>query len=105
LLFRSGEKTIFGPKDGTAIKDIVDGTANTLLVVDADENQAVIWTKPQDLPVDDVNNLEELLFGTRKDGFGAVTADGAWRLIGPHFTEDILRALLTRNGEELFEWP
>ncbi len=99
-----GEKTIFGPKEGVHIQDIIDGTANTLLILEADESQAVIWTKPDDLKVDGAD-LKKTLFGNRAAGFGCVFCDGAWHHIKPDVGEDFLRAILTRYGKESVNWP
>ena len=49
----TGKGTAF-PQDGTKVKiaDITDGTSNTIMVVEADDEAAVPWTKPADLPAD-----------------------------------------------------
>ncbi len=41
LLVPVGKQTIFGPPEGVAIREITDGTVNTILIVDADEAHAV----------------------------------------------------------------
>src|SRR5690606_35040423 len=35
-----------GTKDGMQLRKITDGTSNTIAIVDADDDAAVIWTKP-----------------------------------------------------------
>jgi hypothetical protein len=104
LLVPVGKQTIFGPKEGVPIRDITDGTSNTILIVDVDEPQSVVWTKPDDLNVDGVD-VKQALFGTRKDGFACALADGSARFIGPNFSSELLQALLTRNGGEAVAWP
>ena len=42
----------FPGKDGIRLADITHGTSNTIMVVEADEAHAVIWTKPDDLEFD-----------------------------------------------------
>src|SRR5262249_11015560 len=42
-----------GSKKGLQIKDIQDGTSNTVIVVDAADEAGVIWTKPDDLVVNE----------------------------------------------------
>ena len=94
-----GDATIFpaGGK-GTPIKDITDGTSNTLLVVEADDAHAVEWTKPQDLPVDEKQPAK----GLRVEGtqFLAAFADGSVRAIKAAIDAKVLFALFTRNGGE-----
>ena len=40
-----------GPK-GVRIADVTDGTSNTILFVEADDDHAVVWTAPDDLAYD-----------------------------------------------------
>lgn len=82
--------------------DFLDGTANTLLMAEAGD--PVPWTKPDDIPFDP--NRPPKLRGLFKDGYRAVTADGA----GPHMIrhdcdEAALRAAITRNGGEKVPIP
>jgi hypothetical protein len=104
ILVPVGKGTIFGEKEGVAIKDIPDGTSMTIFIVDADRKNAVPWTKPEDLNVDNVD-AKAVLFGDRKDGFACATADGAAHVFGPKFTSVLLRAMLTRDGREPIIWP
>ncbi len=104
ILVPVGKGTIFGEKQGLAINDIPDGTANTIFIVDADRKYAVPWTKPEDLNVDGVD-AKDVLFGDRKTGFACATADGGAHLFGPKFNSGLLRAMLTRNGHEPIIWP
>jgi len=94
-----GKQTVFGPKEGITIQDITDGTSNTILIVDADADQAVIWTKPDDLNVDGVD-AKKALFGTRKGQISCAFADGSAQVLGPQLDSATLHALLTRNGGE-----
>ncbi|WP_410969410.1 hypothetical protein, partial [Salmonella sp. SAL04284] len=45
-----GPGAAFDGVDGRTFAEITDGTSNTLLVVES--NDAVPWTKPDDLPYD-----------------------------------------------------
>lgn len=99
-----GKQTIFGSKEGVPIRDITDGTSNTILIVDADAGQAVVWTKPDDLNVDGVD-AKQALFGTRKEGFNCAYADGSAQFLGPELDSAKLHALLTYNGGEPVTGP
>jgi hypothetical protein len=99
-----GKQTIFGPPEGVAIREITDGTSNTILIVDVDEAHAVVWTKPDDLNVDGVD-AKQAVFGTRKDGVFCAFADGHVQRVDPKITADLVHALLTRNGGEVIPQP
>jgi hypothetical protein len=99
------KSTVFtGGRDGVKISEISDGTSNTIFCVDADDEQAVIWTKPDDLKLDQVDPKKG--FGARfGEGFLAAMADGSVRLLSRTITKETLRALLTRNGGEVVDLP
>ena len=42
-------EAVFGGREGKSFREIIDGTSNTLLVVEADPERAVVWTRPDDL--------------------------------------------------------
>jgi hypothetical protein len=104
LVVPIGKQTVFGPEKGVAIQEITDGTSNTILIVDADQDRAVVWTKPDDLNVDG-GDVRQILFGARKDGFYCAFADGSVQRIGPRCDATLLHALLTRNGGDIPQWP
>lgn len=92
----SGDTLVFGGERKTRISDITDGTSNTIMIVEANADRAVPWTKPQDLEVD----LEKPLAGlgeARDKGFTAVFCDGAVRFISGSIDPGKLRKLLERN--------
>ena len=48
-----GERTIApDEKRPISFRDITDGTSNTIMLVEADDEHAVVWTKPDDLEID-----------------------------------------------------
>jgi hypothetical protein len=80
-----------------SMKDITDGAANTIMIVEAEE--AVPWTKPDELTYDPKKPLPKF-GGLFKDGFHAAFADGTVRFIKKDTDEKLLRALITRAGGE-----
>ncbi len=82
--------------------DFTDGTSNTILVAEA--GQAVPWTKPDDLPFD-VNQPLPALGGHFASGFNVASADGAVHIIPRNTLEATLKALITRKGNDMVNWP
>jgi prepilin-type processing-associated H-X9-DG protein len=73
----SGKGTMFDGREGISASSVVlrDGLTNTLLLVEANEDRAVIWTKPDDLEVNE-KDPQAGLGKVRPGGFSAAFADG-----------------------------
>jgi prepilin-type processing-associated H-X9-DG protein len=76
----AGEEMIFDDPAGTKLQRIVDGTSNTILLMEANPKAAVIWTKPDDLVIDEKKLLANLA-GQANGGFNAAFADGSVHFI------------------------
>jgi len=83
----------------TRLRDIVDGTSNTVLVVEAGDRNAVIWTKPEDISLDDGDRLRAALLGDR-ESFLALFADAHVARIGHEVNGEKVKAMVTRNGSD-----
>lgn len=94
-----GQGTVFEANEGLKIRELTDGTSNTIMAVEADADQAVIWTKPDDLKYDPSKPLNGL-GNIRPGGFNVLFCDGSVRLISPAVSEEILKALFTYSGGE-----
>ncbi len=103
-----GRGTAFEGPDGLRLgADFPDGTADTILLVEAAE--AVPWTKPADLAYDADRPLPPLgglftgtsrfsLFGAnRAKGFHAAFVDGSIRFLTTPVNEKALRQAIVRN--------
>jgi hypothetical protein len=77
------------------IQQFTDGTSNTLLVVQANDDRAVPWTKPDDLEVDLTKPLDGL-GEAEPTGFSAVFADGHVMLLSKSISAETLRRLFGR---------
>jgi len=82
-----------------AIRDVRDGTSNTIMVVDAAEKHAVVWTKPDDLDCDR-SSIAGALFGRFGDVGLVGFADGSVRRLPKTMNGRSLDALFTRAGGE-----
>src|SRR5262249_47301715 len=92
-----GKGTAFEKGRKITLNDFLDGVATTILVVDAAD--PVPWPKPEELEYDASKPLPR--FSNRfPEGFYALFADNAIRLIPANTSEQTLRALITRNGGE-----
>ena len=82
------------------IADIIDGTANTIMVVEAAEG--VPWTKPDELVYDPMKPLPKLGGFYSGVGFLAVLGDGSVRSVARSISEKTLRqAIMRADGEPL----
>ena len=100
----TSEGTVFDRPVGTQIKEINDGTSNTIMLVEVVPERAVVWTKPEDWAVD----LDHPWRGVRRndrDWFTTGFCDGSARILSSSLSAEKLRALLTRDGGEVIEYP
>jgi hypothetical protein len=104
LLVPLGQGTMFpGPK-GVRVAEVTDGTANTILVVDAADEQAVEWTRPGDWSF--VAKTPRKGLATRYGGEILVgMVDGTVRFLPATMDDATLKALFTRNGGEDVKLP
>ena len=95
-----GKATIFPGSEAIKIQKITDGTSNTILVVDAGNDRAVTWTKPDDWDVDPKLDLKGI-FGHHPGGTPFSFADGSVRFIKETVDPKTLEMLITRDGGEV----
>jgi hypothetical protein len=95
-----GGGAFFEGVHGIKIADIMDGTVNTLMVVEAGE--PVAWTKPEELLIEGGSSLPRL-GGQFEDGFHALTCDGWVRFLAKEIDADLLRWAITRNDGEVIK--
>ncbi|MCC9600273.1 DUF1559 domain-containing protein [Stieleria sp. JC731] len=90
------------PGDSTKFKNITDGLSNTIGVVNATQEAAVIWSKPDDLPVDQ-QNWKKHLVSDGEQSFIATMWDGSVRRLSADFDTDLFFKLLTIDGAETYD--
>ncbi len=95
----TGPDTLFPDrKAGMAIAEVLDGTANTIAVVEAKRD--IPWTKPEDIPFEGEGPLPQL-GGISLNGFNALFADGSVRFLKTSINPVLFRALLSPAGGEV----
>ena len=95
-----GEGLAFGGTQGRKMAEFRDGMSYTILVVEADPDHAVIWTKPDDWQSDLRNPLAGL-GNAHPSRFNVLFADGSVRALAKSIDAKLFRSLLTIAGEEM----
>ncbi|HEY2883216.1 MAG TPA: M56 family metallopeptidase [Pirellulales bacterium] len=99
----TGKGMFGGSETGTRIKDITDGTVNTIMLVEAKRD--IPWTKPEDIEIpDDPAKLIEKLGGHIPNEAGglilAAFADGHVDCLSNGIDPKFLRGMFTISGGE-----
>jgi len=95
---------IFGARESVEFKEIIDGLSNTIAVVEADDDHAVVWTKPDDIEIDladPARGLRNPILG----GFHGGMADGSARFFPDDLGPGTLKPLFTAYGKETVRFP
>lgn len=98
-----GEHTPFPRREGIELKQIIDGTSNTIMAVEVDDEHAVEWTKPEGLPFN-AENPADGLGGQFEGGFQSVFCDGSAHFIPLPHDAKRLRCLLMRDDRTPISW-
>jgi prepilin-type processing-associated H-X9-DG protein len=99
-----GKATIFPGTETVKLRDVTDGTSNTIMVVDAGDANAVVWTTPADWEVDSEPQTAGIFSSHAAgpdNGSNCVFADGSVRFLHETISPRLIRGLLTRNGGEV----
>lgn len=103
----SGENTPLGGNKAIGFADVIDGTALTIMCVQAAPEKAVTWSKPEDLEFNQENPLAAL--GAIPDkGFRTALLDGSCCTIPKDIDLETLRRLIQHNDgqpvDDSFRW-
>lgn len=82
-----------------SIRDITDGTSNTICLVEAPESAAVVWTKPDDLEITPAI-IMALMQSAQGGTIPVALYDGSAQQIPITTDPQILKAMLTHAGGE-----
>ena len=97
-----GEGTVFFGTEGSQIKDMIDGTSNTILVLDVAPERAVIWTKPDDYQIDFDKPMDGLIH-QHEGGFSALLGDGSVVFLKKSLDPQQLRRLFLKADREVVD--
>jgi hypothetical protein len=98
-LLPRGDGTMFEGAQGVRFSAVKDGISTTIMIVEAKADQAVEWTKPDDINVDLADPFRNIL-GLRGDVFLAAFGDASVRTLSRHMDKENLKAMFTPAGGE-----
>jgi prepilin-type processing-associated H-X9-DG protein len=90
---------------GVPLRSFFDGTSRTILVVEVDPQQAVVWTKPEEFEAVPAEAAEWLQAGSPHPiGRNVLFADGSVQRLTDDLAPASLEALFTKSGGELIDF-
>lgn len=103
----SGAEMLFSGSEFIRISDVLDGTSNTVMIVEA-EGSAVLWTEPTDLDGATMQYTigpgPQQIGSDHPGGAQVCMADGSVRFLSSAIAPEVLRALATRRGGEVVNY-
>ncbi len=93
---------MFGRPDPVKFKEFKDGTSNTIIILTAPVDKAVVWTKPDDLSIDDTDPKASVFSGTSRTVVSM--GDASTHVFESTIDSITLKAFLTLAGEEIIEF-
>jgi type II secretory pathway pseudopilin PulG len=101
-----GDQCAFdGSENGIKPGQFTDGTSKTVMIVEANSDRAVEWTKPEDLRFDASHPTAGLAASPHPGIWVAGYADGHVTSVPDDCDPQTVKAILTRNGGEQVESP
>ena len=92
-----------GTEKGKSFASFRDGSSNTIMLVQTNDERAAIWTKPEDLEWTDAVPFAGLVPNLHPGIFLAGFADGHVSAISYGIDEEVLEAMLTTDGGEAID--
>ncbi len=97
-----GPECIFTGSERTFLRDVTDGLANTILLVEAGNSAEVPWMSPDDIGPQEFLSLISSADGASQHmgGTHVVTSDVSVKFIGNQISPEILQSFMTKAGNE-----
>ncbi|MFP6618049.1 MAG: DUF1559 domain-containing protein [Pirellulaceae bacterium] len=90
-----GPNTVLGSGKRVRFADVLDGLSQVIAVIEAGSEQAVPWTRPDDLPIDSRNPIGSI--APDRDTFQVLFADGSVHSLRPSISTETLNRLIEMN--------
>ncbi len=98
----TGKDSVFPKEKKVSFRDITDGTSNTAMLIDANSENAVIWTKPDELPAQ-----PEKIVAALQSHFPLATpvalTDGSIRAVDKTISEETASRLFNIHDGEVLD--
>jgi len=97
----SGPDTMY-PMKKLGFAGVLDGLANTIMVVNLPAGKEISWLKTTDLPFDPDKPLEGI-WPIPEEGLQVLLGDGSTRIVSPDVDPGVFKALITPAGFETID--
>jgi prepilin-type processing-associated H-X9-DG protein len=101
-----GKETFFDPQAKVSFGQVIDGTSNTLAVVEV-KNSSINWAEPRDIDFDKstftINAAADDIGGSNPGGCNVLFADGSVQFLKSAIPAVLLRAMVTKGGGEVVD--
>jgi type II secretory pathway pseudopilin PulG len=98
------EDSILNPGTSKTIKEISDGTSNTLLVLEVDKSRAVPWMSPSDHGTVSFLRMTENSVTVHRGAIEALLADGSVRTVSVKLDAETRRRLISSSAGDVVNW-
>jgi hypothetical protein len=99
-VFPVSKESSLGARGTIGFRNVTDGLSNTIAIVEASDDSAVFWTKPDDFVPDAKNPLKGLP-GLFPGGFNIALADGSVRFVSESIDLTTLQRLFQRSDGQV----
>ncbi|MCO6044684.1 DUF1559 domain-containing protein [Aeoliella sp. ICT_H6.2] len=103
FLVPTGKGTVFEGTQGVRLRQITDGTSNTLMILQLKPEKAVEWTRPQDIKIDVQRPFEDV-FHEDQTWIDGAAVDGSIHSLPKSAGPAAFGSMLQRNDGQIVDW-